>query len=123
MNPGQLRLTVDLDFDKKRVFYMYGGEYQGVPDSCYTIEAEKVWNVSKKLADSLLKQTRVKKLFFHFRWPFEEHKEGIPRDRGMLLEKMVMGESYDGIKQGKNERRHWWNGYQCGWDEECSECS
>jgi hypothetical protein len=93
-----------------------------VPDICYIREAEKVWTVGKALADSLIGgNVQLKNLFFHFIWPFEDSKEGIPADRGLVLEKMVMGENYESTDRGKNERRHRWNGYQCD-IEGCSVC-
>ncbi|KAE9379642.1 hypothetical protein N431DRAFT_326718 [Stipitochalara longipes BDJ] len=123
MNSRQLSLTIDLGFDKRSVYYYYGGDYEHVPDICYTREAEKVWTVGKGLVDSLVGHAQLKNLFFHFMWPFEDCEEDIPRDRGMVLEKMVMGENYESNTRGKTERRHRWNGYQCDKDEECLVCS
>jgi len=122
MNPRQLSLTIDLGFDKTSVYYSYGGDFQFVPDNCYIREAEKVWTVGKGLANSLIGNVQLKNLFFHFMWPFEDHKEGIPVDRGRVLEMMVMGENYDSTDRGKNERRHRWTGYQCDQEEGCPIC-
>jgi hypothetical protein len=122
MNPRQLSLTIDLGFDRNYVYYSYGGDFQFVPDICYTREAEKVWTIGKGLANSLIGNLQLKNLFFHFMWPFENHKEGIPVDRGRVLEKMVMGENYDSTERGKDERRHRWNGYQCDQEEGCLIC-
>jgi hypothetical protein len=123
IKPQQLSLTIDLGFDKRSVYYSNGGDYEFVPDSCYTREAEKVWTVGKWVACSLVGKIQLKSLYFHFMWPFEDHEEGIPRDRGMVLEKMVMGENYDSTSREKNGRRHRWNGYQCDIDKECLVCS
>lgn len=123
MNPRQLSLTIDLGFHKESVYYAYGGGYQLVPDTCYTREADKVWTVGKGLAHTLIGNVQLKNLFFHFMWPFEDHKEGIPADRGMVLEKMVMGENYESTDRGKYKRRHRWNGYQCDEEGGCPVCS
>lgn len=122
MNPRQLSLTIDLGFNQHSLYHSYGGDYQFVPDICYTREAENVWTVGKGLADSLIGRVRLKNLFFHFMWPFEDHKEGIPADRGLVLEKAFMGAHYESTDRGKYERRHRWNGYRRDKEEGCPLC-
>lgn len=54
---------------------------------------------------------KMKDVFFHFAWPVKETDDGLTRDRGVLLEKLVMGEGYDSTQRGKYARRDFWNGY------------
>ncbi len=64
------------------------------------------------LAKDLAKHDlRLKDCFFYFNWPVEISEDGLDRDRGRLLEKMVMGVGYEGVERGKFARRQEWNGY------------
>ncbi|TAQ86712.1 hypothetical protein B7494_g4966 [Chlorociboria aeruginascens] len=110
MNPRQLSLTIDLGFEISSMYHLFAGNYGPMSGVFYADEAEHVWTVGKGLADSLVGHVQLKDLFVHFMWPYEDDKEEIPRDRGMVLEKMVMGENYESTNRGKNERRQRWNG-------------
>ena len=74
--------------------------------------------------DLLEREVRFRNLFWHFMWPEVGkgkvasgcgEREESWRDRGAVLEKMVMGSAYEGEERGKYERRQEWNGY---WEEE-----
>lgn len=89
-----------------------------VPDDCGTAEAEHIWVVCERVVDSLSRNNHLRNLFIHFVWPFEKHKDGMPRDRGAVLEKRVLGEGFDGRARGKFDRRCRWNKYRCNLNEE-----
>jgi hypothetical protein len=124
---GQLPLTVDTRFSQSDIYLANGGSewYNSgvvVPDSVYIAEAEHTFDICKMIiSDLLAREVRFKDLFWHFVWPelgermkgngcveLEEKK----RDRGALLEQMVMGSEYKGEERGKYERRKEWNGYR-----------
>lgn len=79
------------------------------------------------IADDLVRrEVRFRDLFWHLVWPEvgsrqQEEEKGLggveheaekSRDRGVVLEKMVMGSEYKGLEKGKYERRKEWNGYR-----------
>jgi len=103
--PRQLSLIIDPGFDLQSVLWSYGSEYEDVPEDCGTAEAEYTWTVCERLAHSLSRNNNLENLFIYFVWPFEKHKDGLPKDRGAILEKKVMGEEYDSRSRGKLERR------------------
>lgn len=106
MNPRQLSITIDFT-------------RQATIEDSFTIEGAEVdWEAAKGLAQSLAKHVQLSDVFFHFIWPVEEHESGIPRNRGVLLEKMAMGENYDSTTRGKPDTGHNWN----EWDE-CADWS
>ncbi|KAM3081307.1 hypothetical protein ACMFMG_004774 [Clarireedia jacksonii] len=90
-----------------------------IPPSVYISEAEHSFNLAKMVAEDLVKWgVRFKDLFWHFVWPKVELWQGEEemghsraaavvkkRDRGTVLEKMVMGSGYDGEEREKYERR------------------
>lgn len=49
---------------------------------------------------SIVGHVHLKNWFFHFLWPFQDHEEVIPRNRGVVLEKMVMGEDHESTDRG-----------------------
>jgi hypothetical protein len=132
MSPGQLRLTIDTTFSQSEIYFANGGWEYGdtgvvVPDSVYIAEAEHTFSVSEMLAKDLIKhEIKLKDLFWHFTWPRigKWHGEGEMglgpiqegeqwrRDKGRLLERMVMGPLYGGEERGKHGRRVEWNGYR-----------
>ncbi len=71
-----------------------------------------MWRIGLVCAQSLA-HFRFKCVFFHFKLPSVLVEADPVEDRGVLLEKMVMGENYDSTAMGKYERRHLWNGYEC----------
>jgi hypothetical protein len=131
---GQLTLTIDTQFSQSRIYLHNGGWEYGdtgvvVPSSTYISEAEHTFSISKMIADDFVERgIRFRDLLWHFKWPkigewqgegeaglgrdeyWEETERS--RDRGALLEKMVMGPNYEGEERGKFERRAQWNGYR-----------
>jgi hypothetical protein len=84
-----------------------------VPAHHYVKEAENTWGVVQILAKNFARsEVKLRDLFFHFMWPVEEDEDGADSDRGKVLEKLVMGQGYEGIARGKEARRKEWNGYR-----------
>ncbi|KAH8598457.1 hypothetical protein B0O99DRAFT_738715 [Bisporella sp. PMI_857] len=102
--PWHLSLTIDPQFDLQAILYSHGSDYITLPENTGVDEAEHVWTVCKRLVKSLAENNRLENLFIHFLWPFEEHKDGIPKDRGAILEKIVLKEEYDSSARGKYDR-------------------
>lgn len=132
MPRGKLQLTIDAKYSQGEVCHANGGdEYEEsdvhVPCSVYIAEAEHSFNVAKLVAEDLVKSgVRFKDLFWHFVWPkvgpsrgegemgygWEVDAVEKMRDRGRVLEQIVMGSGYEGEERGKYERRKAWNGYR-----------
>ncbi|KAH6694872.1 hypothetical protein BKA61DRAFT_623996 [Leptodontidium sp. MPI-SDFR-AT-0119] len=128
----QLRLTIDAKFSQGDIYIANGGsEYYDsgvlVPPSVYISEAEHSFSVAKMVAEDLVnRDLRFKDLFWHFVWPkvgtwrgegemgygWAEATVEKRRDKGAVLEKMVMGSGYEGEERGKYKRRKAWNGYR-----------
>jgi len=88
--PGQLSFTIDPQFDLRVIQYTYGSEYIEVPEDCGIAEAEHTWTICERVVNTLLDNHQLRSFFVHFVWPFEKHKDDIPRDRGAILQKRVM---------------------------------
>ncbi|KAH7306067.1 hypothetical protein BKA65DRAFT_559914 [Rhexocercosporidium sp. MPI-PUGE-AT-0058] len=129
---GQLCLTIDANFSQSSIYLTNGGsEYSDSGEidqpSVYISEAEHSFNVAKMIAKDLARYgVRFKDLFFHFVWPkvgpwkgegefgygWAEPAVEKKRDKGAVLEKLVMGSNYEGEVRGKYKRRKAWNGYR-----------
>jgi hypothetical protein len=68
------------------------------------------WDVSRKL-EIWNFLTRVGEVRRHLRNLTWEMSWSV-RDKGSVLEKMVMGPLYEGEERGKYKRRKEWNGYR-----------
>jgi hypothetical protein len=98
-----------------------------VPDSVYIAEAEHTFSISQALAQDLAKhEVKPKDLFWNFTWPRiggwqregemglgnAREGEGKARDKGSVLETMVVGPLNEGEERRKYERKKEWNGYR-----------
>jgi hypothetical protein len=89
--PRQLNLTIDPEFDLQAILRSHGSEYIDVPDDCGLEEAEQTWRGCERVVDALVGSHHLKSLCVRFVWPFEKCEDGVPRDRGAMLENRVIG--------------------------------
>jgi hypothetical protein len=129
---GQLSLTIDTKFSGSDIYIHNGGWEYGdngvvIPDSTYIAEAEHTFSVAEMIARELVQcGVGLRDLFWHLEWPLSTEEKSPQlqtedrdeealwkkqRVRERVLEKMVMGEAYEGEERGKFEGRRKRNGY------------
>jgi hypothetical protein len=123
----RLVFTIDLSYQarRRRSFGPYYDEYNIFPIS--SLEAWE-WYAGLFMVKSMADYKGWKNVYVHLSWPWhdpyndnnpysssDEARELREQQEG-LLEQQVMGS--DNVADGKYDRRHKWNGYNCT----CEEC-
>jgi hypothetical protein len=90
-------------------------------DAYYSIDEpisyweEQEWAAGLLMVEAMAKHKGWRNFYVHLSWPWNSPDESLHGKREAMLEQQVMGDKYDSISSGKLNRRHRWNGYNCGW--------
>jgi hypothetical protein len=119
MNIQKLTLTLDLSLSRRLA-------EQGMADIEPDDPAwqDREMGLISRMGSAMTKYTGWGNFFVYLSSPWDEGDivSGQIGDREGAIEKMVMGEEYRPYRNGKDDRRHNWNGYYCENLEECEEC-